>query len=45
MEHTDVVIAPVLTEKSNALRQQGKYVFRVAARATKIQIKQAVTQL
>ncbi|CEM63279.1 50S ribosomal protein L23 [Treponema phagedenis] len=45
MEHNDIIIAPVLTEKSSSLREEGKYVFRVDSRATKIQIKEAVAKL
>lgn len=45
MEYNDIIIAPVLTEKSTDLREQGKYVFKVAKQATKIQIKEAVRRL
>ncbi len=45
MEYNDIIIAPVLTEKSTELREQGKYVFKVAKKATKIQIKEAVRRL
>jgi large subunit ribosomal protein L23 len=41
----DVIIAPVLSEKATALREQGKYVFKVAPTATKPQIKDAVAKL
>jgi large subunit ribosomal protein L23 len=40
-----VLIEPVLSEKTNILREQGKYVFRVDPAATKIQIKEAVRKL
>jgi large subunit ribosomal protein L23 len=40
-----VLIAPVLSEKANVLREEGKYVFRVDPAATKIQIKEAVRKL
>lgn len=40
-----VIIAPVVTEKSNIMREVGKYAFRVDARANKPQIMQAVRQL
>jgi large subunit ribosomal protein L23 len=40
-----ILIAPVLSEKANALREEGKYVFRVDPSATKIQIKEAVRRL
>jgi len=45
MDMHDVLIEPVLSEKATALREQGKYVFRVAPAATKLQIKDAVAKL
>lgn len=41
----NILIAPILSEKSNELREQGKYVFRVHPDATKLQIKDAVNKL
>ena len=41
----DILIEPVLSEKATALREQGKYVFKVAPAASKIQIKDAVAKL
>jgi large subunit ribosomal protein L23 len=38
----EILIAPVLSEKSNSLREEGKYVFKVNPRASKIEIKEAV---
>jgi len=38
----EVLRRPVLTEKSDVLRDQSKYVFEVDRRATKIMVKQAV---
>ncbi|GHV77792.1 50S ribosomal protein L23 [Spirochaetia bacterium] len=40
-----VLIEPVLSEKANGLREDGKYVFKVDPSATKIQIKEAVRKL
>ncbi|MDR2417508.1 MAG: 50S ribosomal protein L23 [Treponema sp.] len=40
-----VLIEPVLSEKANIMREEGKYVFRVDPSATKIQIKEAVRKL
>lgn len=40
-----VLIAPVLSEKTNAMREKGQYVFRVDPSANKIQIKEAVRRL
>ncbi|HHY95113.1 MAG TPA: 50S ribosomal protein L23 [Firmicutes bacterium] len=41
----DVIVRPIVSEKSNALMGQGKYTFVVHPRATKIQIRQAVEDL
>ena len=44
--HADIIIAPVITEKSGNLAQDWKtYVFKVSASANKIQIKQAIESL
>ena len=45
MNHTDVLIEPVISEKANALREQNQYVFIVHPSATKTQIKEAVAKL
>ena len=45
MNHTDVLIEPVISEKANALCEQNKYVFIVHPSATKTQIKEAVAKL
>ncbi|MCL2067145.1 MAG: 50S ribosomal protein L23 [Treponema sp.] len=45
MQYEDILLEPVLSEKANLLREQGKYVFRVDPRANKIQIKEAVRRL
>jgi large subunit ribosomal protein L23 len=45
MIYEDVLLAPVLSEKANLLREEGKYVFKVDPAATKIQIKEAVRRL
>ena len=44
-EYENILIEPVLSEKANLLREQGKYVFKVDPSATKIQIKEAVRRL
>ena len=41
----DIILAPVVTEKSSTGIQDGKYTFRVAKNATKVQIKNAVEKL
>jgi large subunit ribosomal protein L23 len=45
MTYEQILIEPILTEKANALRDEGKYVFKVSPSATKIQIKEAVRRL
>ncbi len=45
MEHTQVIVRPVLSEKSYELSTVGKYTFRVHADAHKTQIRQAVQEL
>jgi large subunit ribosomal protein L23 len=40
-----ILIEPVLSEKANLLREEGKYVFKVDPSATKLQIKEAVRRL
>ena len=43
--YEQILIEPVLSEKANQLREEGKYVFKVDPKATKIQIKEAVRKL
>ena len=38
----NIIIQPLLTEKSNGLKEQQKYTFKVAPSANKIQIKHAL---
>jgi large subunit ribosomal protein L23 len=45
MDHTQVIIRPVVSEKSYVLASVGKYVFRVHPDAHKTQIKQAIEAL
>ena len=45
LEPTDILIAPVVSEKSYALIEDGKYAFRVHPDAHKTQIRQAVEEL
>ena len=45
MKHyTDIIIAPVITEKSMANRQNNVYTFKVAKDATKTDIKRAIEE-
>ena len=45
MDARDILIRPLVTEKSTALMEQGKYVFMVAKEANKIQIANAVAEI
>ncbi len=41
----DVIVRPIITEKSTILRDEGQYVFEVNRRANKIEIKKAVESI
>ncbi len=43
--YRDIIIAPVITERSALLEQEGKYVFKVDTKANKVQIKQAIEKI
>ena len=43
--HYDVIVSPVVTEKATVASEHNKVVFRVASKATKPQIKEAVEKL
>lgn len=45
MDADQIIVEPLLTEKTNRLRESHTYAFRVDSRANKIQIKDAVTTL
>jgi large subunit ribosomal protein L23 len=45
LEPEQIIIAPVVTEKTNLMREKHKYVFKVDARANKPQIMRAVEKL
>lgn len=45
MELQNVILAPVVTEKSTAQKAAGTYTFRVDKRATKIDVANAVRKL
>jgi large subunit ribosomal protein L23 len=45
MKAQDIIIKPIVTEKSNMAIAEGKYTFKVCNDASKTQIKQAVEQL
>ena len=45
MKPEDIIIAPIVTEKSNDQLQEGKYTFEVNKKATKVEIAKAVEKL
>jgi large subunit ribosomal protein L23 len=45
MEARDILIRPLVTERTTQLMSEGKYVFVVAKAANKIQIAQAVAEI
>lgn len=45
MRSDEIVLRPLLTEKTNVMRERGKYAFQVNPRANKIEIMNAVRDL
>ena len=45
MDARDILIKPLVTEKTTALMEERKYTFRVPLAATKVEIRQAVEQI
>jgi large subunit ribosomal protein L23 len=45
VNYESILIEPVLSEKTNILREEGKYVFKVDPRASKPEIREAVRRL
>ena len=45
MKPEEIIVAPIVTEKSNDLLQEGKYTFKVNKKATKVEIANAVEKL
>lgn len=45
MNAYDVIVKPIITEKSMGQLEDKKYTFRVAKNATKVQIRQAVEEV
>ena len=45
MEARDIIIRPVVTEKSIGLMENNKYVFKGALKANKIEIKKAIEEI
>ena len=42
LELQQVLVKPLITEKTTLLQEEGKYVFHVAPKANKVQIREAV---
>lgn len=40
--YLDIILAPIITEKSAGMEAEGKYAFKVANTANKTEIKQAI---
>ena len=45
MDARDILIHPLITEKTTALMETGKYVFMVAPTANKVEIAKAVAEI
>ena len=43
-DYTDIIIAPVITEKSAEQAEKNVYTFKVASNANKIEIKKAIEE-
>ena len=41
----EIIISPIITEKSTKLIEEGKYTFKVDKRANKIEIKNAIEEI
>lgn len=44
-KYLEIIKAPVITEKSGVINQNGKYVFKVDHRASKTEIKMAIEKI
>ncbi|MDD3241280.1 MAG: 50S ribosomal protein L23 [Bacilli bacterium] len=44
-KYLEIIKAPVITEKSGILAQEGKYVFKVDSRSNKTEIKLAIEKI
>lgn len=45
MNANDIIIRPVISEKTTGMMEQNKYVFRVTMKANKLTVKQAIKHL
>ena len=44
-KYLEIIKAPVVTEKSEAAKSEGKYTFKVDPKANKIEIKEAIEKI
>ena len=44
-KYLEIIKAPVITEKSQAAKEAGKYTFKVDSKATKLEIKEAIEKI
>ena len=44
-KYLEIIKAPVITEKSEAAKAEGKYTFKVDPKASKLEIKEAIEKL
>ena len=42
MNYLDIILAPIITEKTAGMEAEGKYAFKVANKANKTEIRQAI---
>ena len=42
---SDIILSPVVTEKSTLLQESGKYTFKISKYANKLSVKKAVEEL
>ena len=42
MNYLDIILAPIITEKTAGMEAEGKYAFKVANKANKTEVKQAI---
>ena len=43
--YRNIIIAPIITEKTTSLKENGSYVFKVSPKANKIEIRQAIEKI
>lgn len=43
--YRDIILAPIVTEKSASLEQTGVYTFKVSLKANKTEVKQAIEKI